>query len=408
MKRAFLVLMIAAIPCGAYSALSHEAVVDSVWKSHIVPLLREKFPAATPDDLERARAYAYGGGQIQDMGYYPFGSHLFSDLTHYVRSGDFVVAMITDAQTIDEYAFALGALAHYVSDNTGHPAINRSTGLIYRGLRRKYGPMVTYEDSPTDHLKTEFGFDVIQVARGLYVSDNYHSFIGFEVSEALLERAFRHTYGIEITDIFGSLDIGVGTYRFMLGRLIPEMTKVAWDSKRSDIEKLSPGITRSRFVYALPRPQYEKDWDNHHRKPGPFARFLAFLFRLIPGFGPFKILRFKPVPDAAERSFLQSFDRTVANYGTQLEVLRQRKLALANTNLDTGEPTHAGNYALADKAYAKLLHLLVQHQNVVVPAELRANIASYFREVDHSKLSKRTSAELDQLSTLRIEDIGPQ
>jgi hypothetical protein len=395
MIRRLAVLLLAALPCFAYSALSHEAVIDAVWKAQIIPLLQKKFPGATADDLKRAHAYAYGGAQIQDMGYFPFSSHQFSNLTHYVRSGDFVAKMIADAQTIEEYAFALGALAHYASDNTGHPAVNRSTALIYRKMRRKYGPVVTYEDDPADHLKTEFSFDVVQVARGLYVSEDYHDFIGFEVSKPLLERAFRDTYGFEMTEIFGALDLGIGTYRFTLGKLIPEMTKVAWDSKRDDIQKLSPRITRSRFVYALPRSKYRREWDSDYRQPGFFTRLLAFLFRMIPTLGPFKVLKFKPVPAAAERDFLRSFDATVADYRRLLERARADDLKFADTNLDTGAPTRPGEYRLADQTYVFLLdHLSHDHFASLTPG-LRANIASYFEHSGRLKFSKKTLAELD-------------
>src|SRR5215208_6208021 len=93
----------------AYSVLSHEANIDALWDSAIQPLLQRRFPRATRDDLLTARAYAYGGSVIQDLGYYPFGSHFFSNLLHYVRTGDFVEAMIRDAGDVNEYAFALGA-----------------------------------------------------------------------------------------------------------------------------------------------------------------------------------------------------------------------------------------------------------------------------------------------------------
>ncbi|HLH39508.1 MAG TPA: zinc dependent phospholipase C family protein [Bryobacteraceae bacterium] len=400
MIRAAIVFILAALPCAAYSALSHEAVIDSAWSNEIVPLLTRKFPGATADDLKRAHAYAYGGAQIQDMGYFPFSSHAFSDLTHYVRSGDFVQAMLGDAQSIEEYAFALGALAHYASDNTGHPAVNRATGMIYRDLRRKYGAVVTYEDDPADHLKTEFSFDVIQVARGLYASDNYHDFIGFEVSKPLLERAFRDTYGIDLKEIFGSLDLGIGTYRFTLGKVIPEMTKVAWDSKRADIEKLAPGITRSRFVYALPRARYEKNWDRTYRRPGFFTRLLAFVFRFIPTVGPFKVLRFKPVPDSAERAFLKSFDATVADYRALIQKTRAGAFTLPNTNLDTGEPTQPDRYRLADRTYALWLDHLSKGNFASLTPEMRANLEKYFARANRARLSEKTIAELEQLKSV--------
>lgn len=393
MKRAAILFAIACT-CQAYSALSHEAIIDSLWQSHIRPLLLARFPNATPDDLKEAHAYVYGGCQIQDMGYFPFASHTFSDFTHYVRSGDFVAALLKDAQTLDEYAFALGALAHYTADRTAHPAINRSTAMIYPKLRKKYGPVVTYEDNPADHLKVEFSFDVVQVARGLYAPDNYHDFIGFQVSKPALERAFRDTYGLDLKEIFGTLDLGIGTYRFAMGKAIPEMTKVAWNSKRSDIEKLSPGITRSKFVYALPRRQYRKYWDKNYKRPGLLIRIYAFLFRLIPTVGPFKVLSFKPVPNAAERAFLQSFDETVAAYRTALEEERRHALKLANWNLDTGKAVVPGEYKLADKSYASLAEKLAGRE---VAPELRKNVLEFFRRANRAEFSAKTLAGVDAL-----------
>jgi hypothetical protein len=406
MKRVALMLALAAAPCGAYSALSHEAVIDAAWLSHIRPTLLARFPGATPEQIREAHGYAYGGSQIQDMGYFPFASHLFSDLAHYVRSGDFVAAMIRDSQTMDEYAFALGALSHYFADRFGHPAVNRSEPLEYPKVRRKYGNYVTYEDNPTDHIKTEFAFDVIQVSHKLYAPDDFRNFIGFEVAEPLLERAFQDTYGIPMKSIFGDLDLGIGTYRWTVGKVIPEMTKVAWDSKRDDIERLSPHITRSRFVYAMPRRDYQRLWDRRYRKPGIFTRMLAFFFRLIPTVGPFRFLSFRPVPAKAETDFLHSFDVTVAQYQAALEEIRRGRVQLTNYNLDTGEPVRPGVYRLADQTYAHLVDRLARAHFAAVPAATRADIVAYFGRADRSKFSKKTLAEVEELKERQPDSAG--
>src|SRR5215510_503451 len=229
----------------SYSVLTHEAIIDSAWKDSIEPLLLQRFQRASTQDLKKAHAYAYGGSIIQDMGYYPFGSHLFTDLTHYVRTGDFIAAMLRESANLNEYAFAIGALAHYAADSNGHTlGINRAVPMLFPKLRRKYGDEVTYADDPASHLKTEFGFDVLQVAKGRYVSDAYHDFIGFEVSKPLLERSFQETYGLELKDVFGALDLAIGTYRRTVSDLIPKMTQVAWELKADQIQKDAPGITR--------------------------------------------------------------------------------------------------------------------------------------------------------------------
>src|SRR5215510_8517857 len=227
----------------SYSVLAHEAIVDSSWKDSIEPLLLQRFPRASARDLKKAHAYAYGGSIIQDMGYYPFGSHFFTDLTHYVRSGDFVTTMLREAKDLNEYAFAMGALAHHAADSNGHAiAVNRVVPILYPKLKRKYGDEVTYADDPGKHLKTEFGFDVLQIAKGRYASDAYHDFIGFEVSKPVLERAFQQTYGLELTDVFGTLDLAIGTYRWTVSGLVPKMSRVAWQIKKDDIAKSQSGI----------------------------------------------------------------------------------------------------------------------------------------------------------------------
>ena len=367
-------------PASAYSVLTHEAIIDSAWPNELRPLLLQRFPNATAEQLRQAHAYAYGGAIIQDMGYYPFGSKFFSDLVHYARSGDFVVALLNDAresQDINDYAFALGALGHYAADNLGHPvAVNRTVPLVYPELRAKFGSEVTYEDNPAAHLKTEFGFDVIEIARGQYASDAYHDFIGFQVAKPLLERAFQETYGIPLNDLFHSLDLALGTYRFTVSQIIPEMTKAAWSAKKKDIQALQSGITRRRFVYGISIATYQKAWGNQYRRPGFFARFLGFLFHLVPKIGPLRVFSFKVPPPTAEKMFLSSFDDTVKSYRELLAGVRENQLHLINENFDTGRPTRFGDYRLADETYAKLVARL-NHDKAQISDALRANIAAF-------------------------------
>ena len=383
-----LLLLLALIPsANAYSVLTHEAIIDASWEHELKPLLLARFPGSTPDQLRDAHAHAYGGAIIQDMGYYPFGSKFFSDLTHYVRSGDFIAALIRDSQDLNEYAFALGALAHYAADNQGHPvAVNRAEPLIYPKIAKKFGGTVTYEDDPKTHLKTEFSFDVVQVARGKYASEAYHDFVGFQVSKELLERAFEDTYGIRLVDQFHSIDLALGTYRFAVGQLIPEMTKTAWSAKKKEIEKLQAGMTRRKFVYRYSRASYHKEWDRQYQRPGFWARFLAFLFRIMPKIGPFSALAFKVPTPQAEKLFITSFDDTLGEYRKLIAEAQQNQLHLINENFDTGTPTRFGQYRMADAAYEKLLEKLGgedkvsagQTPRVEVSKELRDNIVAFY------------------------------
>ena len=310
----FALILLLAFPTSgdAYSVLSHEAIIDAVWATHIRPLLQKRFPNATQDDLRQAHAYAYAGAIIQDMGYYPYGNKFFSNLTHYVRSGDFIQALLRDSQDINEYAFAIGSMSHYAADNDGHRlAVNRVVPLLYPELKKKYGDVLTFEDNPLAHVKTEFGFDVLEVAKERYAPDAYHDFIGFEVAQPLLDKAFEETYGLGLSTVLKHKTKAIGSYRHNISKVIPKATKVAWQVKQNDIQKDLPGITRNRFLYNLSRASYEKHWGKDYRKPNFGETLLAFLFRLIPKIGPLKILTFRTPTPETEKMFEASFNVTL-------------------------------------------------------------------------------------------------
>ena len=366
-------------PSPAYSVLTHEAIIDTLWADSIRPVLLKRFPDSTADQLREAHAYAYGGCIIQDLGYYPFGSHFFSDLTHYVRSADFVDALVRDSTTLDEYAFAIGAAAHYGADVDGHRiAVNHAVPELYPKLRRKYGDVVTYADDPAAHLKTEFGFDVLQVARGHYAPKAYHDFIGFDVSKDLLERAFQETYGLKLKDLFGTLDLALGTYRYSVRTMIPNMTRLAWQLKKDEIAKSEPGVTRKHFLYNMTRASYRKEWDNEYRTPGFFSRVLGLFLRVLPKVGLFRGLGYKLPTPAVENLFEQSFDAAVREDRRMFAQIGEGDPKIRNRDLDTGMPVEPGEYHLTDLTYDKLLKKLAAKKFQGVTPELRANMLAFY------------------------------
>ncbi|MGA2456634.1 MAG: zinc dependent phospholipase C family protein, partial [Terriglobales bacterium] len=289
----------------AYSVLTHEEIVDLLWADEIRPLLLKRYPGLSEDQIKEAHAYAYGGAVIQDLGYYPFGSTEFSNLVHYVRSGDFVRELLLESQDVNEYAFALGALAHYASDITGHQmAVNEAVAIEYPKLRAKFGKTVTYAEDKAAHLKTEFGFDMLQVAKNRYASQQYHDFIGFQVSKPLLERVFPVVYGLELKDVLAHEDLAISSYRFSVSRLIPEMTQVALQTHKKDMMRERPDFAKEKFLYRLSRSDYEKEWGKDYTKPGFGTRILSTLLRYMPRIGPFKGLGFKnPTPQTEDLYF---------------------------------------------------------------------------------------------------------
>lgn len=405
---AIFLLAFASRPSRAYSVLTHEEIIDLLWHDELVPLLRARFPDATIDELHTAHAYAYGGSLIQDIGYYPFGSHLFSNLTHYVRSGDFVINLIRESQDIDEYAFALGALAHYASDTDGHPAVNEAVSHDFPKLHAKYGPVVTYEDDPKAHIRTEFGFDVLQVARDRFTSDAYHDFIGFQVSRPVLERAFLATYGIKLTDVISNPDLSIGTFRYTVSTLIPTFTKVAIVTKHDEIQQADPTMTRKRFLFHMSRREFEHDWGKDYKRPGFFAHFLAFLVRILPHIGPLSTLDIKVPNTTTESLYMHSLEQSTRTYKAELKLSDSPAFHLENKDFDTGKPTAIGEYHLTDETYAQLLDKLAKaHFNQLSP-QLRDNMLSFFSgsripayAVKSKKKWAKTQQELAQLRALQ-------
>jgi hypothetical protein len=395
----------------AYSVLTHEEIVDLLWADEIRPLLLKRYPGLTENQITEAHAYAYGGAVIQDLGYYPFGSKEFSNLVHYVRSGDFVRELLIESQDVNEYAFALGALAHYASDISGHPAVNQSVAIEYPKLRAKFGKSVKYAQNKTAHLKTEFGFDMIQVAKNRYASQQYHDFIGFQVSKPLLERVFPVVYGVELKDVLAHEDLAVGSYRYSISRIIPEMTQVALQTHKKDMMREQPDFAKRKFLYRLSRSEYERNWGKDYVKPGFGTRVLSTLLRYMPKIGPFKAMAFNNPTPQTEDLYFKSINTSVDQYRAFLEAVRTNSLVLPNSDLDSGNSTKAAEYSLTDETYAKLLSQLSERKFDSTTPDLRANILDFYSDlsapIETKKDPARWQSVLTSLNQLRLATPAP-
>jgi hypothetical protein len=395
----------------AYSVLTHEQIVDLVWTDELRPLLLKRFPALTEEQITEAHAYAYGGAVIQDLGYYPFGSTEFSDLVHYVRSGDFVCELLLQSQDANEYAFALGALAHYASDIVGHPAVNQAVSIQYPKLRAKYGKSVRYAEDHSAHLKTEFGFDMVQVAKNRYASEQYHDFIGFQVSKSLLERTFPIVYGVELKDVLTHENLAIGSYRFAVSRMIPQMTQIALRTHKKDMMKESPTFAKQKFLYRLSRSDYEKGWGKDYTKPDFGTRFWSILLRHMPKIGPFKALAFNNPTPQTEEMYFKSINTTVDQYRIYLQQVRAGSLELANYDFDTGKVTKAADYSLTDDSYAKLLGQLADGKFNLTTTALRDDILQFYSDltlsIETKKDSNRWQSVLTSLDELKLVTPSP-
>jgi hypothetical protein len=310
------------------------------------------------------------------------------------------------SQDANEYAFALGALAHYASDLAGHPAVNAAVAIQYPKLRAKYGNSVRYAEDHTAHLKTEFGFDMVQVAKNRYASQQYHDFIGFEVSKPLLERTFPIVYGVELKDVLAHEDLAIGSYRFAVSRMIPQMTQIALRTHGKDMMKEHPDFAKEKFLYRLSRSDYEKEWGKDYTKPDFGTRFWSLVLRFMPKIGPFKALAFNNPTAQTEDMYFKSINTTIDQYRIYLKQVGAGTLELENSDFDTGKPTTAAEYSLTDATYAKLLGHLAARKFDLTSPDLRDNILNFYSDLSLPLAPKKDSAEwqsvlasLDQLKS---------
>lgn len=373
----------------AFSILAHEAVIDAEWDSTLKPMLLAKYPNTTDADLKKAHAYAYGGCLVPDMGYMPFGDPYFTDLLHYVRTGDFVMELINDSQNINQYAFALGVLSHYLADEYGHSlATNKTVPLLYPKLEQEYGHVVTYGEDHTSHSRTEFAYDVLQTAKGNYASIAYHDFIGFSIDSALLATAFQKTYGESLSEMFPKYSSTVSTFRWGVRDLFPQMTHKAWHIKKSDIRQGNVGMTRAKFKYRMNRRMFQKEYGSDYIRPKFSARLLAFFIKIAPKIGPLKKLAFKNPGPAGEKLFMASMDSILRHYTIDLKLAKDNQLHLINIDYDTGKPTVIYEYKLTDETYKQWLTSLQKQHFINTTPDMRGNILTFYSKADTTTLSK--------------------
>lgn len=394
--------------------LTHEELIDLAWNDSIQPLLLARFPGATPEQLREAHAYAYGGSAIQDMGYYPFGKEFFSDLTHYVRSGDFIERLFRNARTMDEYAFAIGALSHYLGDSVGHSqAVNPATAVEFPKLQKQYGRSVTYDQSPHGHIRTEFAFDVDELTNYAFAPPPYLKFIGFEVPRKFLEQAFREVYGFDIHEVLGRAHPALRSYRSSVRSSIPAFAEAEVVLHRHQFLPHPDDEANRVFSERVKQTGYDRHWKSSYSGPGFRAHLLAVFVFIVPKIGPASDLAIK-IPNAdTEEWYVKSLNHTVDEFRGILQKLAANAdvpLALANVDLDTGVRVKREDYPLTDKTYVTLLERLTSKPDRVIPKDLQRNILDYMDGTNAmaGRSQEKISAEMDVLRKMKTTDGRPQ
>jgi len=384
-KTLVLFLMLCPSICFGYSFLTHEQLIDLAWEPSIKPLLLARFPHTTPAQLRDAHAYAYGGSAIQDAGYYPFGHGFFSDLTHYVRTGDFISIMIHDARDADELAFALGALSHYLGDTIGHSdAVNPSTAIEFPNLGKKFGPVVTYDESPHAHVRTEFAFDIDQLSQARFTPAAYLRHVGLKIPLRLLDQAFYETYGLHLNKVLGKVEPAMKSYRSSLRSFLPRFAyaEVLLHKKNFASDPDSPEF--EKFAARLKLASVENNWEIYRQhKPSFETRMVAALIFILPKVGPLSYLSIRGPNPETELKYVTSVNRVIDIYAKLLDQLRQTGqdgFHVDNYDLDTGNIIEPGTYPRTDKTYTQLLGRIANDPNPHIPRDLKQNVLDFYAD----------------------------
>jgi Zinc dependent phospholipase C len=393
----------------AYSVFTHEELIDLAWNGSIRPILLQRFPTATEEQLRVAHSYAYGGCAIQDMGYYPFGKAFFSNLAHYVRTGDFIAWMFRNAQTLDELAFAMGALSHYLGDSIGHSeAVNPATAVAFPKLKRKFGSIVTYGESPHAHIRTEFAFDIDELTNAQFAPPAYLEYIGFRVPRAFLARAFASTYGFELHELLGEAHPALRSYRSSVRRFIPLFAEgeVVLHSHRFPPQRDDDPVFQ-QFQKRVAQTSYERRWKHTYRGPGFKAHLMAILIFIVPKIGAASDLAIKiPTADTQDK-YLRSVLHTESAFREALQKFAAQpdpQASLANIDLDTGYRMRRGEYELADIAYDQLLARITSQPERAVPADLKRDVLNFYSTpAKNSDPPKKIQAQLEVLKNMHVK-----
>ena len=376
-----LALLLITIQANPYSVQSHEEIIDIAWKNSIVPVILKHFPNLTDAQLNEAHAYAYGGSAIQDFGYYPFGNAFFSNLTHYVRSGDFVLSLIRNSQTADDLAFAIGALSHYIGDTIGHSyATNQAVSIEFPKLARQYGPTVNYAEGPHQHVQTEFAFDINQLSKGRFAPSHYLGHVGLEIPRPLLHTAFYETYGLNLPDIIGSKETSLRTYRRGVRSFIPDIARAETILHKKSFPTDTPSDDLTQLKTELLQISNEDNWQQYKQKPGFTSHLYAGFIYIVPKVGAMKMLSIRGPEPQTEELYIHSMSRSVRVLLLVMANYDRIDHYISNRDLDTGANVKPGGYPLTDKTYAKLLAELTKHPTRPIPIQLKHDIQAYYAD----------------------------
>jgi hypothetical protein len=360
------------------------------WKLSIRPILLKHYPTLTEAQLQEAHAYAYGGSAIQDFGYYPFGNAFFSNLTHYVRSGDFVLSLLRDAHTADELAFAIGSLSHYIGDTVGHSAaINLAVPVEFPKLKERYGANINYAQNPHAHVQTEFAFDINQLSKRRFAPSDYTKFVGLEVPRDLLRKSFFETYGLNLPDIIGTKETSIRVYRYAVRRFLPNIARAETLLHKKNFPEDLPSPDLDALKADLIQASADNNWEAYRKNPGVTSHLYAGFIFILPKVGTLKMLAIKGPNQQTEDLYIKSVNRSIKSLRFVLTHFDRIEYYLPNRDLDTGLIVKPGGYPLADGTYAKLLDMITQHPDKVIPNQLKHDLIAFYADPQAPIITKK-------------------
>lgn len=250
-----------------------------------------------------------------DMGLFPGGCPLVTDMVHYLKTADLPRAMMNLAKSDLELAFAWGWASHVLADIIIHPIVNQGVGDLLKGDPQT---KIAYNLDPQAHARVEMGVDGFFCYHRPLAEPRKFNPIFDASSIEFLSAAFDETYGEVVT-----ADELLNSHRACA--------------------KHSRTVMRANWVNGA----------RHHRKRLESRHWAFYFFVFVPVRTLLGLLRPKSplygILTTADppQWLIEAFDRAIDQFPAQFFDLVENKMAnLQNANLDTGETT--SNYDLAD------------------------------------------------------------
>jgi len=260
-------------------------------------------------------------------------------------------------------------------------------------------------------VQTEFAFDVNQLSKLRFAPSAYLRYVGLNVPNTLLRKAFFETYGLDLPDIIGTRQATLRVYRFAARRFLPNIARAEVVLHKKSFPADVPSPELDTLTKDLLQASADNDWERFRNPPGIGTHIFAGFIYILPKVGALKLLAIQGPQVQTEDLYIKSVNHSINSVRYTLAHFDTIQRYLPNRDLDTGFVVKPGGYRLTDETFARLLEKLAEHSERPIPAQVKHDIIAYYANPNAPIITKKTPRKWrevqDNLATLKsMKTIG--